>query len=91
MFRANGWTVTGSVLVNRRSARLSGDTAEVAWCADLRDAYPMERASGHVLRSPSGNQSFVRYATTMERNDAGIWVATTMSSKRGAAACLPRN
>lgn len=89
MFRANGWTVTGSVLVNRRSVRVTGNTARVAWCADLRKAFPKETSSGHVLQSPTGDQSFLRYTATMRRNDAGIWVAISLKSRRAAPACLP--
>jgi hypothetical protein len=89
MFRANGWTVTGSVLVNRRSVRLTGNSAHVAWCADLRKAFPKESSSGHVLRSAIGDQSFLHFSATMRRNDAGIWVATSLKSRRAAPACLP--
>jgi hypothetical protein len=89
MFRANGWTVTGSVLVNRRTAKIIGETAKVAWCADVREAFPMETSSGHVLHSPTGDQSFLLYRATMHRNDAGIWAASSLTSQRAAATCLP--
>jgi hypothetical protein len=89
MFRANGWTVTGSVLVNKRTAKIIGDTARVSWCADVRAAFPMETSSGHVLHSPTGDQSFLLYRATMRRNGAGIWAASSLTSQRGAAACLP--
>ena len=89
MFQANGWTVTGSVLVNRRTAKITGDTARAAWCADVREAFPMESSSGHVLHSPTGDQSFLLYRATMRRNGAGIWVASSLTSQRAAAACLP--
>lgn len=89
MFDANGWTITGSVLVSRRTAQITGDTARVAWCADVRQAFPMETSSGHVLHSPTGDQSFLLYRATMRRNDAGIWAASSLGSRRAAPACLP--
>src|SRR5262245_3115888 len=88
MFQANGWTITGSVLVNRRTAEVAGDTARVAWCADVRKAFPMETSSGHVLHSPIGDQSFLLYRATMRRNDAGIWAASSLTSQRAAPACV---
>jgi hypothetical protein len=89
MFRANGWTVTGSVMVNKRTVDIAGDTARLSWCADVREAFPMETSSGHVLHSPTGDQSFLLYRATMRRNDAGIWAASSLTSQRAAAACLP--
>jgi hypothetical protein len=89
MFRANGWSITGSVMVNRRSAKITADTARVTWCADVREAFPMETSSGHVLHSPTGDQSFLLYRATMRRTDAGIWAAASLTSQRAAAACLP--
>jgi hypothetical protein len=51
MFRANGWTVTGSVLVDRRSAHIADDTAHVTWCADAAQRRRHLGGHRHVIEA----------------------------------------
>lgn len=89
VFVSNDWTATGTAIVYRREAQLTGgDEATVSWCADLRNVLPLEIASGHVLESAEGNHSYLRYEGTMERSPSGVWVMTSLESRRGDPACL---
>ncbi|HKE52295.1 MAG TPA: hypothetical protein VKE25_12380 [Actinomycetes bacterium] len=89
MFSDSDWTVSGQAWVFNRTARLTGpDTGRVGWCADVREVYPQELQSGEVLRSTAGANGVIAYSGSVRRNSAGVWVLTSLTSKRAAASCL---
>jgi len=89
MFADSDWTVSGQAWVFNRTARLTGpDTGRVGWCADVREVYPQEVQSGEVLRSTAGANGVIAYSGSVRRNSAGVWVLTSLTSKRAAASCL---
>lgn len=88
MFSNSDWTVSGRAWVFNRTARLTGlNTGRVGWCADVREVYPQELQSGEVLRSQAGSSGLIAYSGAVRRNPAGVWVLTSLTSKRAAPSC----
>jgi hypothetical protein len=65
------------------------DTAAVSYCADESKAFNKNRKTGKVDKSPSGESPYVTYNTRLEKSEKGVWLTTSVLSKRGDKTCAP--
>ncbi|MGW5864101.1 hypothetical protein ACWFRJ_18270 [Streptomyces sp. NPDC055239] len=66
-----------------------GSTASLVYCEDQSKAYDKYLKKDKVDKTPATKNSYVLYATKLQRNEAGVWVTTELNSTRGSAKCQP--
>lgn len=90
-----GWldkdnTWTGTIRYFDRKVTLRGDGAAVVIsCSDESRAFLKNRKTGKVDNTPTTADSYVLYNERLQKSPQGVWVVSSVLSKRGAKECQP--
>ncbi|MEU4996762.1 hypothetical protein [Streptomyces sp. NPDC021622] len=68
---------------------LKGGAAAVTYCGDETKAYSANRKTGAVKKTPGDKDDYISYNVRMEKNNNGVWQATSVTSEEGAQKCQP--
>ena len=86
-YHAAGKTPTGSVhYYARKVPAVSGSTARVVWCQDLRQYFDKD-ASGKSIPGSNGTYNF--WTAQVQKNAAGVWQSTGTQMVKDAPQCAP--
>ncbi|MFJ8086389.1 hypothetical protein ACIQ6Y_38260 [Streptomyces sp. NPDC096205] len=64
-------------------------TAALVYCEDQSKVFNKFLETGKTDVTPVTRDSYVIYASTLRKNDNGVWVTERLESQRGSAKCLP--
>jgi hypothetical protein len=64
-------------------------TAALVYCEDQSKAFNKFLESGKTDITPVTKNSYVIYASTLRKNEKGVWVTERLDSQRGSAKCQP--
>ncbi|MGQ4389572.1 hypothetical protein [Streptomyces sp. SAS_270] len=64
-------------------------TAAFVYCGDQSKAYNKYLKTGKTDVTPVTKNSYVIYASVLQKNKSGIWVTERMTSQRGSSKCQP--
>ncbi|WP_432093762.1 hypothetical protein [Streptomyces sp. bgisy100] len=89
-FAESGSTFTGTTRYYNRSVTLLKDgSATVIYCSDESKAYSKNIKTHKVTKTSPSPKDYALYNERMEKNKAGVWQSTNVSSDEGAKQCQP--
>lgn len=63
--------------------------ATLTYCSFEGEAFVKDRKTGEAEKTPVTDNSYLLYATRLEKNDKGVWQTAALNSERGNNSCTP--